>query len=207
MNKMVKLSPNDYREMPWKNGLGMTTELAMGHHESIKEGCPFLWRISIVGVKEDGHFSIFPNIDRNLMLIKGNGITLDGGDVGVGVLFEHLQVYSFPGDIDIKGTLADGPILDMNLMVDRRFASGEMLGFYVSSPERVMLNSDVNFIHVLEESAPVTLDLDGEFTVLKGGESLHCSKMNSGATLMPSGGGNDVSSVVCISIDLKNSPR
>ena len=81
----------------------------------------FLWRVSIAGVEKDGPFSHFPNIDRHLMLLDGNGITLDGGENGVGILFERLQVYSFPGDIDISGRLSKGPISDLNLMVDRRF--------------------------------------------------------------------------------------
>lgn len=202
MSNIIQLRPGDYVTMLWKNGLGMTTELAICQHKVSKSDSPFLWRISIAGVNEDGPFSIFPNIDRNLMLIRGNGITLDGGSAGVGVLFEEMQVYTFPGDIEINGKLADGPILDLNLMVDRRFAKGELSGFYVRSPERVMLKSDVSFIHLLDGSAPVTLDIEGELTVLKSGHSLQFFEMNTGVTIMPSGVGNDVSAVVCVSIDL-----
>jgi|TARA_R110002096_G_scaffold416576_2_gene619327 uncharacterized protein len=202
MSKMIPLRPDDYVAMPWKNGLGTTTELAICRHKVPTGDSPFLWRISIAGVSEDGPFSIFPNVDRNLMLISGNGITLDGGSAGVGVLFKEMQVYSFPGDIEVNGKLADGPILDLNLMVDRRFAIGELSGFYVGSPERIMLNADVSFIHLLDGSAAVTLDIEGELTVLKGGHSLQFSKMNTGVTIMPSGAVNDVSAIVFVSIDL-----
>lgn len=201
MSSIKQLRPDDYISMPWKNGLGITTELAKCSHDDPRDDSSFLWRISIAGVSEDGPFSIFPNIDRNLMLIKGNGITLDGGSHGVGVLFEEMQVYNFPGDIELSGKLADGPIMDLNLMVDRRYATGDLSGFYVHSPERVMLNSDVNFIHLLDGSAPVTLDIDGNFTVLKGGHSLQFSKMNSSATIVSSSIFEGFSAVVFISIN------
>mgnify|MGYP000123781716 CR=1 FL=1 len=202
MGVVKKISPDDYISMPWKNGLGMTTELAKGCNDLTSDENAFLWRLSIAGVSEDGPFSNFPNIDRSLMLIEGNGITLDGGAQGVGVLFEQLQVYDFPGDIELKGKLANGPIMDFNLMGDRRHATGELSGFNVSGPERLMLKSHINFIHLLEGSPPVTLDIEGELTVLESGHSLKCSNMNTGATIMPSNNGIGQSAIIFASINL-----
>ena len=200
--KIIHLNSSDYKSMPWANGLGMTTELAVEKHDPPRDDSPFIWRISIAGVNEDGPFSTFSNIDRNLMLIDGNGITLDGGPHGVGVLFEEFQVYGFPGDIELSGKLADGPILDLNLMVDRRFAKGDISGFNVNTPERLALKGDVNFIHLLNGSAPVTLDIEGELTVLESGSSLRIENINQNVVILPMGSNEKVSKVVFIAIDL-----
>ena len=189
--------------MPWKNGLGMTTELAVKGHDQAREDSPFLWRVSIAGVKKDGPFSNFPNIERHLMLLDGNGITLDGGGHGVGILFERLQVYSFSGDIDISGRLSKGPISDLNLMVDRRFVSADMTGFNVIHPEKIMLKSDIHFLHLIDGSAPVVLDVDGQLTMLESGDSLEISEERALSTIMQVEDSIEPPAVAFISLDFK----
>jgi hypothetical protein len=52
----------DHRTMPWKNGGGETTEIAVSPpHAGLAD---FDWRISMAKVASDGSFSIFPEIDR-----------------------------------------------------------------------------------------------------------------------------------------------
>ncbi|MEZ5759208.1 MAG: HutD family protein [Emcibacteraceae bacterium] len=198
------LKKQNYLLMPWKNGQGMTRELAVSAHRPKRKDSPFLWRISIASVKEDGPFSNFPNIDRHLMLTEGNGITLDGGEYGMGMLFEDLQVYSFPGDIDLSGKLADGPIRDFNVMVDRRFARADLTGFYLNSPEKLSLKSDFHFIHLLDGSSPVAFDLDGSLRELSGGDSLKIENEKGLATIMQMEEGSGTSAVAFVSIDLIN---
>lgn len=189
--------------MPWRNGRGTTTELAIMPHSPNREDSPFLWRISIAGVEEDGPFSHFPNIERHLMLLRGNGITLDGGEKGVGVLFKPMQVYSFAGDIDIVGTLSNGPIEDLNLMIDRRFIDADLSGFYVDNAQRLMLNSDISFIHLLAGSGAVTLDVDGELMQLKGGDSIQFEKMNTCAAVVPNGSSENRPAIIKASISYR----
>ncbi|MCB2089863.1 MAG: HutD family protein [Alphaproteobacteria bacterium] len=198
------LKKQNYILMPWKNGQGMTRELAMVPHSPKRDDSPFLWRISIAAVTDDGPFSVFPNIDRHLMLIEGNGITLDGGEQGMGMLFEDLQVYSFPGDIEVSGKLADGPIRDFNVMVDRRYAKADLTGFYLNVPEKLSLRADVHFIHLLEGSSPVVFDLDGSLTVMSGGDSLKIENEKGLATIMQMEEGGGPSAVAFVSIDMIN---
>lgn len=177
------LNKKDYVSMPWKNGMGVTKEIAVGAHSPKRQDSAFLWRISIAGVTEDGPFSHFPNIDRHLMLLEGNGIALDGGEHGIGVLFEPLQVYSFSGDINLNGGLSNGPIVDLNVMVDRRFAKGDLSGVAVVGTERVSFNSDYNFIHVVDGHEAVMIDLDGEYIELAGGDCLWVEGDSRSATI------------------------
>lgn len=202
MSDILYINPNRYKSMKWQNGLGNTLELAREDHEQRFSDSPFKWRISIADVDSDGPFSKFSNIDRHLMLLQGNGISLDGGNHGIGVLYDHMQVYGFPGDIEIEGHLSDGPIRNLNLMVDRRFVRGELDGFYVDGPERVMLKSDVHFIHLVDGSAPVTIDLNGELKTLKAGATMRFMKMNTGVTIMPMGEGTLRSGIAFISLDM-----
>src|SRR5512140_2846533 len=67
------LTPSDYRRMPWKNRLGVTTEVARYPDEF---GSLFDWRVSIADVMNDGPFSQFTGYDRIIVVIGGEGMTL-----------------------------------------------------------------------------------------------------------------------------------
>src|SRR6476619_3067787 len=72
---MVRLlTPNDYRSMPWKNGAGRTTEIAVHPPGAALDA--FAWRVSIADVERDGPFSRFPGIDRTIVLLGGSGMRL-----------------------------------------------------------------------------------------------------------------------------------
>ena len=62
---------NEYRRVRWKNGTGWTREIArMPDRED------WDWRLSIAEIEQDGPFSVFPGIERELVLIRGNGLRL-----------------------------------------------------------------------------------------------------------------------------------
>ena len=61
------MGPGDYRLMPWKNGLGTTTEIAIHPAEADLAGQPFDWRVSMADVTTDGEFSRFPGYDRSIL--------------------------------------------------------------------------------------------------------------------------------------------
>lgn len=117
------LTPADYRSMSWKNGGGSTTEIA-----SFPQGAGldrFVWRVSIADIERNGPFSIFPDVDRTLVLLQGAGLTL----AGVGEPLEvraHFEPVDFAGDVALECTLNDGPVRDFNLMVRRSQARGEL---------------------------------------------------------------------------------
>src|ERR1700684_204618 len=69
------LGPTDYKLMPWKNGRGATTELAIHPGHADLKG--FDWRVSMADVVEDGDFSPFPRYDRTLVVARGAGMELE----------------------------------------------------------------------------------------------------------------------------------
>ena len=52
----MRIPATSYRAMPWKNGQGITHEIA----REPAAGDSFLWRLSIAEVAADGDFSLVP---------------------------------------------------------------------------------------------------------------------------------------------------
>jgi len=104
--------PQDFIKLPWKNGLGYTTELLK---ESISEH-EFAWRLSIAQVTRDGPFSNFDGYDRTLVLLKGEGMRLEHGAQPAQVLGKPLDVARFSGKGPTTAQLHSGPIEDFNIM-------------------------------------------------------------------------------------------
>ncbi|HEV7334377.1 MAG TPA: HutD family protein [Bosea sp. (in: a-proteobacteria)] len=107
----------DCRTMPWKNGGGTTTEIAVSPDGASLSD--FDWRISMAHVGQDGPFSSFPGIDRTLSVLTGAGITLAFGDGEHVRLDRSSAPYPFAADRAVEGVLVDGAIDDLNVMSRR----------------------------------------------------------------------------------------
>lgn len=111
---MIKIiSPDQFKKIPWKNGKGETTELAISDGGTLAD---FDWRLSMASVVEDGEFSDFTGYSRNLALIAGGGIELQYGQAGVDMLEQILDFATFDGGCKTVGRLKSGPITDFNLI-------------------------------------------------------------------------------------------
>ncbi|GAA5061945.1 HutD/Ves family protein [Streptomyces similanensis] len=110
------LRAEDRTPGPWKNGGGLTSEIAV-HPRDAAAG-DFGWRVSIADVASGGPFSAFPGVDRIITLVDGPGMTLtvDGVARQVDTAYEP---FAFSGDAVTECRLLDGPIVDFNVMVRR----------------------------------------------------------------------------------------
>jgi len=107
----------EHRRMPWKNGLGVTEEIAIAP-EGATLADPFLWRLSSALVQADGPFSLFPGYDRTLVVIEGAGMKLDAD--GKRTTLARLDApFVFPGEASVMSALSEGPIRDFNVMALR----------------------------------------------------------------------------------------
>ena len=110
---MIHLTPADYTRQPWKNGRGTTTELWR-----LERDGQLLARLSRAAVVEDGPFSVFPGIERNLTVLSGPGFRLTGG--GLDFRCEPLVPVAFPGDVTLQATETLGQQSDdFNVMTAR----------------------------------------------------------------------------------------
>ena len=114
------LGPTDYKLMPWKNGRGLTTELAVFPPHADLNTTPFDWRISMADVVEDGDFSPFPGYDRTLIVARGEGmeLTFDAASAPARLAGTGQGAF-FSGDWLTCGRLLDGPVRDFNVMSAR----------------------------------------------------------------------------------------
>lgn len=103
---------------PWKNGAGLTRELAVEPRGAGVDD--FDWRISIAEVDRDAPFSAFAGIDRCITLLRGAGMRLASADGGVDHrLAQPLTPFAFDGDIALDATLLGGACSDFNVMARR----------------------------------------------------------------------------------------
>jgi environmental stress-induced protein Ves len=152
--------------MPWRNGGGTTIEIAIAPEGASVAAERFLYRVSIADVASDGPFSRFPGYDRHIMLLAGDGMTLDGGEHGRIDLTSAFVPRTFSGDWDVAGELTGGAVRDFNLIVDRASASATLEARGIDAAELVACAAgDVCIVHVIE----------GELTAASAGDTLIAS--------------------------------
>ncbi len=139
----VTLIPaNEYRRERWKNGLGWTREIY--RHPAGSEDWD--WRLSIAEVDKDGPFSAFPGVDRELVLLSGEGMCLhfeDGEQVEL--LPPHDRV-RFAGERALGAELISGPTQDFNLMWKRDRVEASLLHRPLVGPMLFFADAGVHWV-------------------------------------------------------------
>jgi environmental stress-induced protein Ves len=118
----VKILPRaGYRRMPWKNGGGVTEEIAREPAEG-----EFAWRLSMARIDAPGPFSDFSGYSRVMVLLEGAGLTLQAPGEQDRILRRAGDWTRFDGSLAIHCSLQAGSCTDLNLMVrkDLRFEAG-----------------------------------------------------------------------------------
>lgn len=147
----------DHKRMPWKNGGGTTTEIAVFPPDAGLED--FRWRVSTARVEQNGPFSIFPGVDRSLCLLEGVGVTLKvQGWVPFGMT-RRYEPFVFPADVPTEAILMSGPITDLNVMTRR--------GLYESEVQLLAISGKLPLSEADETSILIA---DGEGLSIEGGQ-------------------------------------
>ena len=107
--------------MPWLNGRGESLEIA--GDRGLDDA--WSWRLAMAPVVADGQFSKIDGVDRQLVLVEGDGMTLTIDRK----VFEcnPLEIISFRGEAMTSARLARGPIRDINLMTRRGSCNGSLV--------------------------------------------------------------------------------
>jgi environmental stress-induced protein Ves len=117
------------RASPWKNGGGVTREIACHPPQAGMQN--FDWRISIAHIGSDGDFSVFAGVDRVITLLEGGGVQLSSADGSADDSVLHaldtpLQPFAFSGDTEVHGRLLNGDCHDFNVMTRRGVCQAEV---------------------------------------------------------------------------------
>ena len=106
---ITSLEPAHYVRTPWKNGGGVTVDIAADGDD---------WRFSRTPITAPGAFSDYTGFDRWQVLIAGNGLVLQTptGEIDVRRPFRPVR---FDGATPIVSRLEAGPVEVINLMGER----------------------------------------------------------------------------------------
>jgi environmental stress-induced protein Ves len=181
---MQLLGPQDYRRTPWKNGGGVTTDIA---HEGD------VWRFSRTPITASGPFSDYAGFDRVQMLVAGHGLVLEtpDGEIDVRTPFKPVR---FAGELAITSRLEAGPVDVLNLLGDR---SRVMLDLAVlEAGESRHLGSGLHIAYCPGGAAIVRLR--GEARDLAADHALHLEQAD-GDVLACAAGRIVLGSVTCVS--------
>ena len=116
---------------PWRNGGGVTREVASGYSPGTAAGITpagpvqdagWDWRVSIAEVSKSGAFSAFPGMDRVLTVVEGQLLLLsvDGAEHPL----EKYRPFRFSGDADTAGALPTGDVRDLNVITRNGVCKG-----------------------------------------------------------------------------------
>lgn len=112
----------EYRRERWRNGLGWTREILR-----VPDNDDWQVRLSIAEIEQDAAFSSFPGIERELVLLRGEGLRLRFDDGTVHTLLPPHDRLRFAGEAEVSGELVDGLTHDFNLMWKREAVDAELL--------------------------------------------------------------------------------
>ncbi|WP_250453232.1 HutD family protein [Caballeronia sp. ATUFL_M2_KS44] len=142
-------------DVPWKNGGGVTREIAAGPPGASLDA--FAWRLSVADVSADGAFSAFAGVDRVLVLLGGAGMRLAEAGGRAHVLEEPLAIARFAGETPIHASLIDGPTRDFNVMV-RRDRARALVEVRRGARCGIGAEHDLTFVHCVSGSLAVDVD-------------------------------------------------
>jgi hypothetical protein len=147
-----------YQNMPWKNGLGLTFEIARGPHHDTDD---FDWRISMAEVEQDSEFSLFQGKQRIISVLSGAGMNLSlastATDQGQTVQVLPRTLFAFDGELRVCCGLPDGPIRDLNLIYRKARVHPRMQWILASSPQTVLSSAREIFIFNMAPGATIEI--------------------------------------------------
>lgn len=179
MIEILKLA--DLPSKPWKNKKGLTIELAIEPQDAHFPEDEFDWRLSCADIQSDSPFSKFEGYHRQLIVWKGNGITLNEDPV------PPLHVKTFSGSESQDCKLIQGSVRDLGLIFNPDKVHSTMMAVKVSNRQKdlhfeknevgFVFCSDGNFllndqkinsktVAFLKNESKVTLDFKDSATLI-----------------------------------------
>jgi environmental stress-induced protein Ves len=148
---ITRLDPAAYRRTPWKNGGGVTIDIADAYAPGAAAGSwsGMLWRLGRTRILEPGPFSDLTGYDRILTVIGGHGLVLEivGGDALD--VREPFRPVRFAGEDRITSRLEAGPVAVFNLMCDRRHAIDVAV---LGRQDTRVLDAAIHVVYAIEQS-------------------------------------------------------
>lgn len=110
---ITRLDPARYRRLPWKNGGGVSVDIAWD-----RETDGEAWRLGRTPITAPGPFSDYAGSDRLQVLVAGRGLVLKTPDGEIDVR-QPFRPVRFAGETAITSQLESGPVEVVNLIGQR----------------------------------------------------------------------------------------
>lgn len=115
---ITRIAASGYRRTPWKNGGGVTVDIADAYRPDAEPGgwTGMVWRFGRTRIEVPAPFSDLSGNDRLLAVIGGRGLVLRRPDGTCLEVREPFRPVAFPGEWEIRSELDEGPVEVLNLM-------------------------------------------------------------------------------------------
>lgn len=171
---MIELIKSDqYTKMLWKNGAGFTLEIARSQGEA-----DFEWRISMADVTTSGPFSLFPNKQRIISVLDGQGMVLHVDDLPAKTLNQG-DIFAFHGESQVQSELVEGAIRDLNLIYDPAKFHARFQWLNDAAEQTFISSADLIFI--FNQGGETQVSVEGDLFQLAAHETLKIER-NAGVT-------------------------
>ena len=127
--------------VPWRNGGGVTREIA--RHD--RDG-QLVWRLSIADVASEGPFSAFPGLQRILTVIEGKGMLL-ARPTKTALAANLFEPVAFSGDERINGVLPNGPCRDFNVIWNPKLVTATVT--LIHAPQTLLMPAEAETLGLL----------------------------------------------------------
>jgi environmental stress-induced protein Ves len=120
---------NDYVRMRWNNRAGWTRQILQAGRpgtDVVQDGPAWDWRLSIAEIELPAVFSSFPGVEREMVLLQGNGLVLrfeEGPQRALQVPHGRCR---FRGESGVEGVPVNGVVHVFNLMWRRDAVAAEL---------------------------------------------------------------------------------
>jgi len=138
----------DRAAVPWKNGGGVTREVAV--HPPGSDLSSFDWRVSIAEVRTAGSFSLFPGVDRRMAVLEGSLVLAIDAREPMDVLPDSAPVW-FAGEVSVFARPLGPLVTDLNVMTRRGRFDSRMERRAVPGSADLALRADTTVIVALSE--------------------------------------------------------
>ena len=143
---ITSLEPAHYVRTPWKNGGGVTVDIAV-------EGDA--WRFGRTPIVAAGPFSDYRGFDRVQVLVAGSGLVLQTQDGEIDVRQPFRPVH-FAGETPIVSRLEAGPVEVVNLIGDRSRVSIDLS--CLAGTAMIARRPGVHIVYAAMSSCEVAID-------------------------------------------------
>ncbi len=147
---------SDYPVVPWKNGAGVTREIA-GHPAGAgPDG--FDWRVSVADVSGSLKFSTFPGVDRVVVPLDTAvmALTVDGKEHRL----RHREPFAFSGDSTTSCVVGGPPTRDLNVMTRRGRYRSEVVVYGPGEREVAGAGAETTLVVRLDDLTTTVLGAD-----------------------------------------------